>query len=154
MKKPLLLLTIVVALASGCKKKTINPLELTGKRWHLVKVTAKPEALPVPVINVYDDLINACAKDDYIYYRADSTVYYDDGLDKCDPNQPQRIEGVWRFRDNNKRLRMDGYVIAGVTLNEVDVLELTSDKMVISYRYNDPTQTPLPLIATGTLETF
>ena len=103
---------------------------------------------------MYDDYINACAKDDYNLLSGRQHRYYDDGIDRCDPNQPQRIEGAWRFRDNNKRLRMEGYVIAGVPLNEVDVLELTSDKMVISYRYNDPAQTPLPLVATGTLTTF
>lgn len=154
MNKLLVLLPLAALLTVACKKEgDIEPLQLTNKRWHLVGLTATPEAIPLPV-NVYDNYIQACSKDDYIFYSADSTVFYDDGVERCDPTTPQRIAGVWRFRDNNKRLRMDGYTIAGVPVNEVDVLELTSNRMVISYRYTDLTQVPTPVIATGTLVTF
>ncbi|MDO7873253.1 hypothetical protein Q5H93_00805 [Hymenobacter sp. ASUV-10] len=153
MKKLLYLLPLAVLLVDCKKDETIEPLELTNKRWRLADLTVAPEAVPVPV-NVYNDYIQACSKDDYMFYSNDSTVIYDDGVLHCDPNQPQQISGVWRFRENNTRLLMEGYKIAGVPVNEVNVISLSSRKMVISYRYTDLTQVPTPVIATGTLVTF
>jgi hypothetical protein len=153
MRKLLYLLPLAVLLADCKKTETIEPLELTNKRWRLADLTAAPEAIPIPV-NVYNDYIDACSKDDYMFYSNDSTVIYDDGVLHCDSTQPQRISGVWRFRENNTRLLMEGYKIAGVPVNEVDVVSLSSRKMVIRYRYTDQTQVPTPIIATGTLVTF
>jgi hypothetical protein len=153
MKKLLYLLPLAVLLADCKKDATIEPLELTNKRWHLVDLTAQAEGVPIPV-NVYNDYIQACSKDDFMFYSNDSTVIYDDGALHCDPTQPQQISGVWRFRQNNTRLLMEGYKIAGVPVNEVDVISLSSRKMVISYRYTDLTQVPTPVVATGTLVSF
>lgn len=120
MKKLLYLLPLAVLLAD-CKKNTIEPLQLTNKRWHLVGLTAAPDAVPIPV-DVYSTYIQDCSKDDFMFYSTDSTVVYDDGKLHCDATQPQQISGVWRFRENNTRLLMEGYKIAGVPVNEVDVI--------------------------------
>ena len=153
MKKLLYLLPLAVLLADCKKDATIEPLELTNKRWRLADLTAQFEGAPVPV-NVYATYIQDCSKDDFMFYSSDSTVVYDDGEKRCDSNQPQQISGVWRFRENNTKLLMEGYKINGVPVNEVDVISLDSRKMVISYRYTDRTQVPVPVLATGTLVTF
>jgi len=153
MKKLLYLLPLAVLLADCKKDEKIEPLQLTNKRWRLADLTVTSEVLPVPA-NVYDTYIKDCSKDDYMFYSNDSTVVYDDGELHCDPTQPQQISGVWRFRENNTKLLMKGYKINGVPVNEVDVISLSSRKMVISYRYTDQTQVPLPVVATGTLVTF
>lgn len=153
MKKLLYLLPLAVLLANCKKDTTIEPLELTNKRWRLADLSITTDAVPVPV-NVYDNYIKECSKDDYMFYSNDSTVVYDDGVLHCDNTQPQQLSGVWRFRENNTKLLMEGYKIAGVPVNEVDVISLSSRKMVISYRYTDLTQVPMPVTATGTLVTF
>jgi len=110
------LATITVATASPSSL-------LTAKNWRNTDIR-------VSEISIYDFLVDACQKDDLVKFNADKTATYNNGLVKCDPNEPATQNGSWDLL-NNTQLSItdpDGTIISGTikTLTATTLIVTTS----------------------------
>jgi hypothetical protein len=87
---------------TGCKDDddaTPNKSKvLTDGAWQLTAMTSDPaiDWFGAPVTNVYAQL-PACVKDDLTIFKENGSVNFDEGVSKCDPNDPQTTTGAWAF---------------------------------------------------------
>ena len=67
------------------------------------------------------DFMDACDKDDIVFFKTDKTVLDDAGALKCDPSEPQTTDGgAWAFANNETQ------IIATDTDGEVTVMNITT----------------------------
>ena len=109
MKKKLYVSALMVAVSAiifnGCKKKddpepTKTEL-LTGKNWKVTALTSDPavDINGVLVTNVYNQM-DQCSKDDLDRFESNGIYKFDEGLTKCNVNDPQTVTGTWSFNSN------------------------------------------------------
>lgn len=107
--KSLTLITISIILVtfSACRKddeKTTKDF-LTDGQWKVTDIELNPgiETVPglPPIKDVYDFVFTEdCNKDDLIIFNDDGTITEDEGLTKCDPNDPQSVtENTWTMNE-------------------------------------------------------
>lgn len=82
---------------------------------------------PIGTIDQYA-MMDACEKDDILYFNSDKTILDDEGATKCDPSDPQSMSGgTWELTDNDTKLAIndDGDIF------DLDIISLTADVMSI-----------------------
>lgn len=109
MKKIALSLTLaLVAFTFSCKKKNtvLSPQELILGKWRIVAHTRTQLNLQGnPVGQPYDMYANTyedCEKDDFTEFLSGGVFAYDKGNIKCDPNEYQRVEGMYEMSADGK----------------------------------------------------
>ncbi|MDH7462280.1 hypothetical protein QEG73_13360 [Chitinophagaceae bacterium 26-R-25] len=100
------IIVLTVAVIAGCKKENSAPTKtqlLTSGSW---KLTSEYFDVAVDMNgdgHVENEVINvlpSCFTDNITIFKEDGTVIRDEGLSKCDPNDPQVIETTkWRFSE-------------------------------------------------------
>ncbi|QNH60751.1 carboxypeptidase-like regulatory domain-containing protein [Hymenobacter sediminicola] len=85
----------------------------------------------------FDNLPGACFNDDFVQFKVDKTMVYDDGLVKCQATYPQTIASTWQFTANETEL------LLGANLTRYRVLQLTASvlQIVTTSTANDVTTT-------------
>jgi hypothetical protein len=133
MRKINLLLIVSLFLAILSCKKDEEPTKkdlLCGKNWILVAETISP-ALNYNgtlITDLYSQL-ESCSKDDIGIFNTNGTYTFEEGLTKCDVNDPQVWDsGTWVFNSDQTILVLTG---DGGTLNAT-IVELSSSKFVTS----------------------
>lgn len=142
MKKSLIvLLSIGAFYLSACKdNSTEDPKPEPTRRELLVnghwQMTAGTIVPPIQ-IDIFGQIITisdfmelngaeACDRDDFIVLNDNGTVTNDEGLTKCDPNDPQTSSGgSWSLYDNNNKLRL---IDTGDT-TDLTIQELTATSL-------------------------
>ncbi|WP_114781997.1 lipocalin-like domain-containing protein [Botryobacter ruber] len=133
------LLVAFFALAfTACDKDDDNkPLTreemLMAKSWRL---TAETTTFNNQTEDTYDDY-DACEKDNFIRFLKDNKAVFDEGPTKCDPSDPQTINGTWQLAGNNLTITEDGSSF-GITFN---VQELTASKLVVTVSFGGASST-------------
>jgi hypothetical protein len=74
---------------------------LYDKQWRLESVTVNEQGQEVA------DVIPACRQDDALEFKADQTLLYDNGSNKCS-NEPDVESGVWSLDAESEILTLDG----------------------------------------------
>jgi hypothetical protein len=133
MKKTNFLLIITITLlAFSCKKdeKVMKKDLLSGKDWILISETISP-ALDVNgtlITDLYSQL-DACDKDDIGKFNSNGTYTLEEGLTKCDVNDPQVYEtGTWTFNSD------ETIIVTSSSTGEVtnsNIQELTANKLIL-----------------------
>ncbi|MBK8565841.1 MAG: lipocalin family protein [Saprospiraceae bacterium] len=87
------------------KDKESTSDALTGGNWKLTALTSDPaiDWFGTPVTNVYAQL-PACIKDDITIFKTNGTVNFDEGVSKCETNDPQTTSGTWALSADEKVL--------------------------------------------------
>ena len=120
MKKLLIISAAIVAFAA-CKKEddttTKAPAEyLKAGKWFLAAETEREQGNGVDTTYDYMSDYAPCELDNYMLFTQDS-AFYDNGVTKCDPSDPQVIEtATWSLIDNNNKIVVK-YVGGNDTLN-------------------------------------
>ena len=105
--------------------------------------------IPSPVdttINVYEDLMDACSKDDIMNFKSNKTVTGDEGATKFDPADPQTTDdGTWELTSNDTKLVLteDGDV------TEFSITSLTSAELLMEFTEYDSTLNTDILVKVG-----
>lgn len=116
LKWPIIVVAIMIAFSS-CKKDsdapavvTTTPTEyLTAGNWLTTAITITPGVdigNGVLLTDLFSTL-DACEKDDLLIFNSDGTVTADEGVLKCDPNDPQSVnDGTWSISSDYQTLTM------------------------------------------------
>jgi hypothetical protein len=104
----------------GCDSSKVAPsfdtqLLAIPNGWKISAVTVSPA---LGGVTDYLKILPACSKDNLTFFKKDGSYKIDEGSTKCDPADPQIIEGAWSF---------------------------ISAKNLLSFTPSDPKQVALPL---------
>lgn len=128
--KKAVLVILTGAIMAGCQKDDNNNNSgatktqlLTTGNWKLTSDYIDP-AVDVDgdgvadheVLSFYDD----CDKDDFIKFKSDGTVTFDEGPLKCNPSDPQSENSTWKFANNETQLVV-GDASSGETVTLVEL---------------------------------
>lgn len=138
MKKLTFSLAALVALTlmvSSCKKDNDNPTPtpsgpqnktktelLSANNWKTISMMSDG----YDIYNIMDD----CDKDNFIKINANGSYVEDEGLTKCNSNDPQTTSGLWKFINNESALVFDAEDTASI-------LKLTTDTLRMSISFID-----------------
>ena len=100
--------------------------------WVITGVTVEP-AIMVGSFEVKDvwAFLQACNKDNILYYKADGTATADEGATKCDQADPQQANAQWKFT-NSGQTEFDLYGASELfSFSESDTLNFTITSLQI-----------------------
>lgn len=123
---PLLSLLFFVA----CSKKDKDPTRtelLTSGSWTLTGSELDDDGNGTYEIDLYP-FFDACFKDNFITFHSNGVKVDDEGVTKCDPNDPQTENSNWQLNTDGSILTVDG--------ETYDVLELTQSTLRIKDSYS------------------
>lgn len=137
MKNYALSVLMLLVLMSSCKKDKDADLSrtdlLTNKPWRLISEVETASNSNNSKDNF--QALDTCQKDDLTIFKRDNTVTYEEGPTKCSANDPQVFAtGTWAFINDESRIL---YSIPGFNSYEEEIIELTSDRMVLRYAEED-----------------
>jgi hypothetical protein len=75
------------------------------------------------------DYFSACQLDNSWLFKADGTGVGEEGLSKCEPDDPQSANFIWAFK-NNETILSGTYNLAG---KDLTIASITGTNMVVSY---------------------
>ena len=107
----ILAITLVVVVISSCKKednvKTATEY-LTGGNWTITAMTIDPGidlGNGTIITDVYAESMDQCDKDNLMKFNTDGTITGDEGIVKCDDNDPQTSDlGIWTISEDGKTI--------------------------------------------------
>ena len=111
MKTTMLLFISILLFATGCRKDNEEAIDrskmLSEGAWQINALSVEPaiDWFGTTVTNVYAQL-PGCVKDNLTIFKSTGIVNYDEGLSKCDPNEPQTTTGTWAFNPDQTILSM------------------------------------------------
>lgn len=158
MKKVIFLPLLAMALFTvGCSKDNDDDDNGQSERMQLITSAAwkydnagidltgdEVGDFPVP-----ESLLGDCDKDNVITLKADSTGTIDEGLTKCDPDDPQTVNITWEFKNNETVINVPQNIFGGVS-GEVKIKTLTATKLTLVKVV--PISDPTPGTATVVLD--
>lgn len=117
MKKFNFLLVVMLLLMGGlvtissCKKDDDSPSKtkmISGKNFYVKSMKIDPPVTSVTGVTVTDlyPFTPDCVKDNFITYNENGTFVEDEGASKCEPGDPQTINGTWEFLSDETQLMM------------------------------------------------
>lgn len=126
MKHLLLIFGVFLLLLTSCQKENDDPNNtkkdlLTSAAWKLVSFKVTVGTVTEEVFDTFEP----CSTDDLITFRADNTVLLDEGLTKCEPDDPQNTTGTWSFSENETKLTINGEIATILALTGTE-LKLSS----------------------------
>lgn len=68
-----------------------------------------------------------CERDDYFSFKSNGAYELNNGAQKCNPADLQKVEGTWFFSDGDTKLNFSPD--PGYLAEQCDILELSSSKM-------------------------
>lgn len=115
-----LLAVALSTLSSGCKDDTppsnsgfaprpiTKTILLASAQWKLSGMSVSPamNVGGIPVTDLYPTL-DACMKDDSFVFLQDQRLLAFSGKLKCEANEPETVEGIWRFENGETQLVMN-----------------------------------------------
>jgi hypothetical protein len=137
MKKIKFFSFFLVLFLSACSKKddivsTKTPMEfITNGKWYISAFTS---SVPVDlngngilITNLLTSM-SACEKDNYLVFKSNLEVLFNEGLTKCSPNDPQEDTEDWKFLNGEKEIEMSGepYTIVELTASALVIKEKNS----------------------------
>ncbi len=126
-------LFLMIFLAACSKKDEINAnnsktaMELiTNGKWYAAAFTS---SVPIDwngngvlITNLFATM-EACAKDDYVVFKPNLEILFNQGATKCNRNDPQEETGNWKFQNTDKEVVIDD--------EPYTIVELTATSLVI-----------------------
>ena len=116
--RPVAILLLSAVIFAGCKKesKKSNLEYLTQALWKFDNAGFDNDKNGT--IDVVDQDIQDCQKDDIIDFNSDGTGSHDEGVTKCDPNHDQITAFAWLFKVNETQIEYDGKLFTILSLND------------------------------------
>ncbi len=124
--KSFLLLITACIFTVSCKKEdkpaadnTISLLQ--NKNW---KLTAASEKSVYGTVNVYNDYLEDCNRDDLYMFKTGNVFMLDEGPSKCNPADDQTQSGTWSYTEGTKILHFtlntpsDDFDLTILSINE------------------------------------
>lgn len=107
----LLLMGGMVAISSCKKDDDDSPSKtklISGKNFYVKSMKIDPGVSTPAGITVTDlfPFTADCVKDNFITYNENGTFVEDEGASKCEPGDPQTINGTWEFLSDETQLMM------------------------------------------------
>lgn len=105
------LASMALLVAQGCKKeedsedtpKKSNTEYLTSVNWLMTNIEGITP--PFDTVDIWNSgFISNCDKDDYWDFKLDGAGRKYEGLQKCEPSDPDYIDFTWRWEDGEKTL--------------------------------------------------
>lgn len=119
---------------SSCKKDDDDSPSktkmITGKKFFAKSIKIDPGITSPTGVTITDfyPFLPDCEKDDYTIFNENGTFVDDEGATKCEPGDPQTINGTWEFLEDETKLKLN--YDEGYELYNVD--ELTNSLLRIS----------------------
>ncbi|SFP72377.1 hypothetical protein SAMN04515668_0131 [Hymenobacter arizonensis] len=135
MKKNLLLLLFCIGL-TACKKgqdpSAPSKTELlTTNNWRLAASTVVSVSKGVSTTVDAYATIPACERDNFIRFRPDQSMVYDEGPTTCNPTFSQTVTSSWNWADNERTLALGTHIV-GATV-PYEVIEFTAGTLRLRY---------------------
>lgn len=133
----LLMAATTTLLFDGCKKKDDDPTKtelLTNGTWRQTAFTSDPAISinGVLVTNVFNQF-PACQKDDLTKFLTTGIVNFDEGLSKCNVNDPQTTTGTWAFNSTQTVVS----ITENGTVSSYNIESLGESTLKANYVFND-----------------
>jgi hypothetical protein len=80
-----------------------------------------------------------CELDVYFSFKSDGAYELNNGSQKCDPADPQKIQGTWFFSDNDTKLNLSPY--NNYLFSVCNIQELTTARMKLVRYTKEPNGT-------------
>ena len=143
--KRITFLALAVAASSafvGCSSdsKSEDPTPKTNSELLMAKswsVTGQTETVGSTTTDVFAGNFDACELDDTFKFLAGNILTFDQGADKCDPNETRSVSGNWVLTENDTKLT---FVVLFFG-QEAKIEELTETKLVLSTTETSGNQT-------------
>jgi len=101
---------------SSCKKEEETAKEkIQDKDYYMTNLVSMVND---SIVESYNDL-ETCEKDNIFRLNSNSTGYFDEGISKCDPSDPQKINFTWSLTNNDTKLNINFFLDA----QKFDILE-------------------------------
>ena len=135
MKRLLLPVLLAVNLVSCQKDEATPPSKtdlLTAKNWRLAAYTTQFTTNGISTTtNTYASQ-PSCERDNFIVFKRDKSLLFDQGPIRCDPTSSQTTTFQWDWQDNETNLAYTSTVnVVGTVKHEV--LELTASTLRLRY---------------------
>jgi Lipocalin-like domain/Prokaryotic membrane lipoprotein lipid attachment site len=127
--KKLLFPLLSLLLLAACSKKDQGPTRtelLTSGSWNLTASELDDDGNGTYEIDLYASF-DACFKDNFVTFQSNGQMVLDEGLTKCDPNDPQTENSTWQLSADGSKLTVDG--------DTYDILELSNSTLRIKDSY-------------------
>ncbi|RYU77675.1 lipocalin family protein [Hymenobacter persicinus] len=127
-----------IVLVTSCNKSATPAPALTAteklmaKSWYLTARTLTYNGTVDDLFATYPN----CARDDFYRFQADGTLQFDNGIEKCNPSEPQAVTGTWSVGANDTNLTMlHPYLggTVGLASRGGTIQELTEQKLIVVY---------------------
>jgi hypothetical protein len=142
MRNIFLPLLLAGALTACKKEEATAPASktdlLTAKNWRLTAYTTTVIAASG---NTTTDMYAAeppCSRDNFMAFKRDNTLAFDEGLTKCNPLAEQTTSIAWAWQDNETTLAYStntnsGTGPVGISTLKYQVVELTASTLHVRY---------------------
>ncbi|HZK08665.1 MAG TPA: lipocalin family protein [Bacteroidales bacterium] len=131
----LLLLMGGLVTFSSCKKDDDDSPSKTkmisGKKFFAKAMKIEPGVSTpggVTITDLYPFLLD-CVKDNYTTFSENGTFIDDEGATKCEPGDPQTINGTWEFMNDETQLKQT----YGNEYQIYNIVELTNSVLKLSF---------------------
>lgn len=117
---------LALVFASACKKdddKSRTDLLTQPECWSITKI----EVYDATTDRWFPDQIDDCDKDDCYKFNTDGTYVFNEGLVKCNPDDPETYTGDWSLSADETELT---YGVGGINLTQ-SIVELTEGTLVL-----------------------
>ena len=118
---------------------------LTAKKWRVSAYTTSSTLNGQTTTVDNFALAQPCDKDDFIQFRTDKSVSFDEGATKCDATAAQTTSGTWDFNSDQTKLNLTSPDFGGLAI-PFDLLTL--DANTLSLRYTGSAQGASTTIST------
>lgn len=131
----------VLIFVPACKKSSVEPqpqppskTQLISKgAWKIAKIEEKNGS--APWVDITSN-IDACEIDNNLVLRSDLSYELNEGITKCDANDPQVVEtGTWKFDSNETKMNFTA--TGSINVDVVEIVELTDLHLVLNRTYNN-----------------
>lgn len=98
---------------------------LTSGSWRITEYEADTLGDGTFEIDIYSLFFEDCDKDDFLVFKTNGNLDFDEGPSKCDPDDPQVATISWRLLENETKLEIAG--------DAYDIAELNNSTLKLLY---------------------
>ncbi|TGE19679.1 lipocalin family protein [Hymenobacter elongatus] len=122
---------LLVGSLGACKKdKTETKADLlTGKNWQVSAATITYTGSQTGTEDIYKELVD-CEKDNFLRFNSNKSLEANEGKNVC-PDSEQVAMGSWDINSDQTKLYLNSPELGGGAAVQVDIVELSSSKMVL-----------------------
>ncbi len=126
---------LLLTLSDACKKSSNNNNTPKTNTQLLCQASWKFKSASVGGTDVTSSL-QACQKDNIMFFVSNGTGTIDEGLTKCNPGDPQTDPFTWNFINGETGIHASVVLFTGATTNDLTIVLLSETDLIVTFTYN------------------